>query len=261
VKLTARVITFVAGLTARQPYRSPTPEERQTAARGFAKLLDGVPAELSDLGFSVEDDVDDETGTSYTLAVNEPGTDRAWGLYVVDRSAPPSLAVEVPHSNSDLRTELVGLEYFRQVRGAVLLVAGAHRRAGGRTADVAHQPRSVFHAVAAELAERGLPQVQLHGFNDLRMPGVDVVLSTGRAPVGAPAKRAAERLLAAGFDVACAWEEPCAGLAGMTNSQGIVAAAVGTTFLHVELNRTVREDVVQREAVVAALTQARLDQA
>lgn len=250
------MLTFAAGLTARQPYRSPTPEERRAGARGFAKLLDGEPTDLADLGFSVDDDV---SGRPYTLVVNEPGTERAWGLYAVDRSAPPSIVVEIPHPNSDLRTELFGPAYFRRVPGAVLLVAGAHRRAGGRTADVAHQPASLFHVFAGQLGARGLPQVQLHGFNDLRVPGVDVVLSTGATPVGAPAKRAAERLQAAGFDVRCAWEEPCPGLEGRTNAQGVAAAASGTTFLHVELNRTVREDVSRREAVVAALTEARLD--
>ncbi|MEV6898927.1 hypothetical protein [Amycolatopsis sp. NPDC051372] len=50
-------------------------------------------------------------------------------MYVIDRSAPPSLVVEVPHPGFDLRTELFGVDLFRQVPGAVLLVAGAHRKA------------------------------------------------------------------------------------------------------------------------------------
>jgi hypothetical protein len=249
-------------LSARQAYRPPTDEERAAAVRGLAAVLaDGVAAspDLAELGFSVEDGVDGTTGRPYTLAVNEPGTERAWGLYAVDRSAPPSLVVEVPHPNSDLLTEIAGLDYFHLVPGAVLLVAGAHRRARERQADVAHRTDSLFHAVAAELGARGLPQVQLHGFGDLSMPGADVVLSSGAARAGAPARRAAEELSAAGFAVCHAWQDPCKGLEGRTNAQGIAAARGGTMFLHVEMSRTLREDPARRAAATAALAAARLD--
>lgn len=249
-------------MTARQPYRTPTAEERLAAARGLtAVLIEGraASADLVELGFSVEDGFDESTGRPYTLAVNEPGTERAWGLYVVDKSAPPSVVVEVPHPNSDLRTEIAGLDYFHHVPGAVLLVAGAHRRARGRAADVAHQADSLFHAVAAELGGRGLPQVQLHGFGDRSMPGVDVVLSSGATLAGAPARRAAKELAAAGFVVCHAWQDPCKGLEGVTNAQGIAAARGGTMFLHVEMSRTLREDAARRASAMAALAAARLD--
>jgi hypothetical protein len=251
------LLAFAAGLNARQPYRPPTPGERRRGEQGFSALLDGR-GDLADLGFSVRDLVDTETGRPYTLAVNGPGTERSWGMYLIDRSAPPSLVVEVPHPASDLRTELFGLDYFRAAPGAVLMIAGAHRRAGGRRADVAHQEESLFHVIATTLAGRGLPQVQLHGFGDHSMPGKDVVLSAGATAAGAPAKRAAERLGAAGFAVCRTWAEPCKQLEGATNVQGRAAAASGTMFLHVELNRSVREDDQRRVAVVGALAEARL---
>jgi hypothetical protein len=244
-------------LSARQPYRPPTPDERDSGVKGFSELLEGRSG-LADLGFSVEDLVDDETGRACTLAVNEPGTERAWGLYLIDRSAPPSLVAEVPHPASDLRTELFGLDYFRATPGAVLLVAGAHRRAGNRTADVAHQPNSLFHVITTMLAARGLPQVQFHGFGDLSAPRRDVVLSPGAGLAGEPAKRAADALGDAGFVVCRSWVEPCKPLEGTTNVQGRAAAAAGTMFLHVEMNRSVREDDERRLAVVGALTKARL---
>ncbi|KDN19226.1 hypothetical protein [Amycolatopsis rifamycinica] len=233
--------SFTAAQSARQPYRRPTAAELETAGTGFAALLDGRPHHLSDLGFSVTEDA---------LAVQEPGSERAWGLYAIDRSAPPSLVIEVPHASSDLRTDLIGLALFRQVPGAVLAVAGAHRR----REDPAHDTRTVFHVVTTLLARRGLPQVQLHGFNDRTMPEADVVLSAGAAVADDAARRAADRLEAAGFRVRRAWAEPCRGLAGTTNVQGL--AAGGTPFLHVELNRTTRE--TRRGDVVRALAGAEL---
>ncbi|MDQ7807266.1 hypothetical protein Q5425_26310 [Amycolatopsis sp. A133] len=233
--------SFTAAQSERQPYRGPSPVELTAAGAGFAAFLDGAPHALDELGFSVHDDA---------LAVHEAGSERAWGLYAIDRSAPPSLVVEVPHPSSDLRTDLIGLALFRQVPGAVLAVAGAHRR----REDPAHDTRTVFHVVTTLLARRGLPQVQLHGFNDRTLPAADVVVSAGAAPAGDAARRAADRLEAAGFRVRRAWAEPCRGLAGTTNVQG--RAADGTPFLHVELNRTTRE--TRRGAVVRALADADL---
>jgi hypothetical protein len=233
--------SFTAAQSTRQPYRHPTAAELETAGTGFAALLDGRSHHLPDLGFSVTGDA---------LVVQESGTERAWGLYAIDRSAPPSLVVEVPHPSSDLRTDLIGLALFQQVPGAVLAVAGAHRR----REDPAHETRTVFHVVTTLLARRGLPQVQLHGFKDRTLPAADVVLSAGAAEAGDAARRAADRLEAAGFRVRRAWAEPCRGLAGTTNVQG--QAADGTPFLHVELNRTIRE--TRRDAVVRALADADL---
>ncbi|MFG1641318.1 hypothetical protein ACGFMK_13605 [Amycolatopsis sp. NPDC049252] len=232
---------FTAAQSARQPYRVPTPAELRTAESAFAAFLDHRSHDLGELGFSVEGD---------TLAVQEPGTERAWGLYVVDRSAPLSLVVEVPHASSDLRTDRIGLALFRQVPGAVLAIGGAHRR----REDPAHETRSVFHVVTTLLARRGLPQVQLHGFGDTTLTSADVVLSAGAAEAGDAARRAADRFAAAGFRVCRAWDEPCRGLAGTTNVQS--QAAAGTPFLHVELSRTVRE--TRRADVVRALLDADL---
>lgn len=259
--LDTRISTFISALSADQEYRPPDAAERHTGGRGFAALLDAghaVPTDLDGLGFSVLDDVDAQTGRPYTIAVNEPASERAWGMYVIDRSAPPSIVVEVPHPAFDLRTELVGLAYFRAAPGTVLLIAGAHRKADNGKADVAHQEDSLFHVVATGLAGRGLAQVQLHGFHDTNAPDTDVIVSSGASEAGAPARRAADSLSAAKLVVCRAWSESCKGLEGVTNTQGRMAAAIGTVFLHVEMSRTIREDERRRADVVRALVQARL---
>lgn len=241
------VTDFTAGQSAHQEYHQPSSGELAATAAGFSAALDHrKTAEFTNLGFAVRDGVDSATGRAYTIAVSE----RAWGMYVIDRSAPSSVAVEVPHPVSDLRTELVGVDLFRQEPGAVLLVAGAHRRA----ADVAHEPASVFHTVATVLARRGLAQVQLHGFDDRNLPATDVVLSSGAALVGDLARRTADRLTAGGFAVCHAWTERCDRLEGTTNVQGEMAAAAGTEFLHVEISRTVRNSPARRADIVRALS-------
>ncbi|SDW48861.1 hypothetical protein SAMN05421504_101726 [Amycolatopsis xylanica] len=243
------VSDFTAGLSPRQVYHRPQPGDLTAAATGFAATLDRRrTTDFTKLGFSVRDGTDPATGRPYTIAVNE----RAWGMYVIDRSAPPSVAVEVPHPASDLRTELIGVDLFRREPGAVLLVAGTHRKA----ADVAHEPESVFHTVATVLARRGLAQVQLHGFDDQNLPATDIVLSSGIGVAGETAWKTANRLAAGGFAVCRAWREGCDGLEGMTNMQGEMAAAAGTVFLHVEMSRTVRESPARRADAVRALSEA-----
>ncbi|MGK4597960.1 hypothetical protein [Amycolatopsis sp. w19] len=260
--LSSLLAGFTSSLSAEQDYRSPGAGERRTAAAGFAALLDASPegtASLGKLGFAVRDGTDRQTGRPYTVAVNESGTERSWGMYLIDRSAPPSLAVEVPHPVSDLRTESFGLDYFRQVPGAVLLIAGAHRKADDGRADVAHEVDSVFHVVATTLAGRGLPQIQLHGFDDQNLPDDDIVLSSGATVAGPPAHRAADRLEAAGLDVCRAWASSCGALEGTKNVQGKAAAKDGTVFLHVEMSRTVREAGTAN--VIRALVEADLRKA
>jgi hypothetical protein len=254
-----RLAEFTRGLRPDGRYRAPTSGEREVAARGFASLLavsEGwlATSYLTPLGFSIEYEVDEATGRPYLLIVNEPGSERAWGMYIVDLSAAVRLAIEVPHPNSDLKTEQMGLELFRRIPGSILMVAGAHRDAAGKAADVAHRKDSIFHVVATNFASRGLPQVQLHGFGDATLPARDLVISTSTGQAGEVAEHTALQLERAGLAVCLAWREECGRLGGTRNAQGRTAAAFGSPYLHVEASRSVREDAGQRTAVIEAIT-------
>jgi hypothetical protein len=257
-RLAERLTQFTHGLRPDGPYRTPTRQERDAAAAGFGPLLAGSPDGLAAnylawLGFSVDHGVDEATGRPYVLLVNEPGSERAWGMYIVDLSAAVRLAIEVPHPNSDLRSEEMGLALFRRVPGSVLLVAGAHRNAAGKAADVAHREDSIFHVVATDFASRGRSQVQLHGFDDASLPARDVVVSTSTGQAGEVAEDTALRLERAGLAVCPAWREECGRLEGTRNAQGRAAAQFGSPYLHVEVSRTVRDDADRRAAVVEAI--------
>ena len=257
--LTARIASATGAFSPAQPYRPPNQAERAIAARGFADVVaHDRPgnADLADLGFTVDDLVDPATRRPCTLIQNEPGSARSWGMFLVDRSAPPSLAVEAPHPRFDRHSELFALDLFRATPGAVLLLAGAHRRANRNRADVAHDPDSMFQVMAACLTGLGLAQVQLHGFDNESAPGYDIVLSTGTTPTSDAAIRAGDGFQAAGLATCRAWAQVCAGLEGTTNVQGQLARRDGTVFLHVEMSRTVRDSEMYRSRVGKVLADA-----
>jgi hypothetical protein len=240
--LAGEVRRFAAGLDDDDPYRPPEAAERRQLLAGLRALEAGDPAHAAEgLGFTARTGVDEETGRPFGLLTN-PAGERAWGWYLVDLSAPVSLVVEVPHPNSDLRTEEIGLALYQAVPGSVLLVAGTHRRVDDDAGDVAHRTDSMFHAVARDLAGRGLPQIQLHGFHDDNLPDTDVVISPGAGDAGEDVRRIADRLDDADFRVCRAWRRDCGRLEGKTNEQGRDAARRGTPFAHVEISRGVRDD-------------------
>jgi hypothetical protein len=251
-----RVEDFAGALSPDAPYRAPRSDERGTALAGLLPLLDGTATSadtLRPLGFTVESGVDDVSGRPFVLAATEPGTERGWGMYIADRSTAPRLVIEVPHPNADLDTEALGIELYRRTPGAVVLIAGAHRRAAGERADVAHHTDALFHAVAGELAQRGLPQVQLHGFDEQSLPGYDVVVSAGRARPGPAATRVADRI---GPSACRGWDDECGKLEGTTNVQGKFAAEHGFVFLHIEVTGRLRESVPARAELARALAEA-----
>jgi hypothetical protein len=250
---------FAATLRPEAPYRPPAEGERKDVVSALQPLFtpgfdrSRVAEALRPLGFTLSVDTDRATGREYALVVNEKDTERGWGVYLVDLSTPVRLAVEVPHPNFDLGTERIGLALFRAVPGSILLVAGAHRRAADGAGDVAHRTDSAFHAVAADLAERDIPQVQVHGFHDDSLPDTDVVISPGAGKAGSVIKRIAGDIDDAGLKTCRSWERECGRLEGTRNEQGKVADEQDAVFVHLETSRSVRDDDEQWNKLVRAI--------
>jgi hypothetical protein len=254
VPLADRLRQFASTMRERDPYRPPNERDRRRFAAAVAGLgaTDGNTDELRSLGMVVEHGTDAQTGRRFALVAEAPGSARGWGLYAVDLSRPARIAVQVPHPANDLRTEEIGLELFRRVPGAVLAVAGTHRRAAGGAGDMAHRTDSMFHALAEEHARRHLPQVQLHGFDDASLPSSDVVLSAGAGQPGDPIERVADAV-PANLRVCRAWRSDCGALEGTKNAQGTTAAEHATTFFHIEVNRSVRNSPSNWSGLVDAI--------
>ncbi|MFF4950602.1 hypothetical protein ACWC2K_13550 [Streptomyces chattanoogensis] len=248
VDLTRRISDYTSPFNEDSGYRHPTHEERQTVAQGVGLLLDGHRAQarqrLSRVDFEIRTVTDSATGRRYAEVGDrtERGpAPRGWGRVYVDLGAPAHWSVQVPHPVADARTEQLGVSVLRGPRGGVLVIAGAHRRAGdGDAADVAHRTDTVFDAVCDELTERGLPGIQVHGFADDSVPDYDVIASTGDGERARPEGQAlADALRARTWHVCRAWARSCP-LEGRTNVQGRKAAAEGVPFLHVEFSNTIR---------------------
>lgn len=259
VGLGARLDDFAAALREDSGYEPPDARQRRafveavTAVGGSGSWEASDALRASDL--TVDQGTDAQTGRPYVAVASAPDAEQGWGFYVVDTSRPTRLVVQVPHPANDLRTHEIGLALFRRVPGAVLAVAGTHRRAANGAGDAAHRTDSGFHALAEEHSARGLPQVQLHGFADESLSSADVVLSPGSARTGALIERVADGL-AGGTRVCRAWERDCGELEGRRNAQGEAAAAHDADFVHVEVNRTVREDPEEWQEVVRAVADA-----
>ncbi|WPB89490.1 hypothetical protein [Streptomyces malaysiensis] len=261
VRLERRITDFTAGFGPDSGYREPRRAERRAVADAVGLILDGHPDRarppLTDAGFRLRTLTDSGTGRRYAeLSDRTEDTDapRGWGRVYVDLSAPARWSVQVPHPVSDEDTERLGARVLLGSPGGVLVLAGAHRRAGdGDAADAAHRTDSVFDAVCDELVRRGLPGVQLHGFADDSAPGRDVVASTGKGSAGrADARRLAAALTARHFSVCRAWVRGCP-LEGRDNVQGRRAAAGHVTFLHVEFARSVRTSDTRIRRAAAAV--------
>lgn len=65
------------------------------------------------------------------MARSEPLTAQAWGIYVVDLSAPLGLSVAMPHPKFDEERELLATRLWRALPGSMLAVAAVHRAGNG----------------------------------------------------------------------------------------------------------------------------------
>ncbi|MDX8050577.1 hypothetical protein SK571_14395 [Lentzea sp. BCCO 10_0798] len=260
-----RVQRYSAALREDAAYRPPSDDERRTFVDALATLSAGRPDDvplavgpLRELGMSVEQGTDDQTGRNYVIVASEPNAERGWGLYMIDLTRPARVALQVPHPANDLHTGEIGLELFRKVPGSVLAVSGTHRAVANGAGDAAHRVDSMFHALAVEHSERGLPQVQLHGFGDDSLSSADAVISPG-----AGAAESAHRRIADGLDrslrICRAWARDCGELEGRRNKQGGVAAGHGVTFVHLEASRTVRDDPATWQKIVNVTADALTD--
>ncbi|MCX5212539.1 hypothetical protein OG689_25175 [Kitasatospora sp. NBC_00240] len=260
VDLAARVDAWTAGFGPSTPYSSPDEGQRRAVVDGVAQAVEGHPDQadrsLRTVGYRLTEFVDSGSGRRLAEIADGSGheAERGWGRVYVDLSAKASWSVQVPHPVFDTRTELLGVEVFRDAPGGVLVLAGAHRKAGaGGSSDPAHRTDTVFDAVLQATAARGLPGLQVHGFDEGSLPGQDAVLSGGTAPPGPALRSTADGLEGAGFAVCRAWRDKCGHLEGTTNVQGRFAAGLGLPWLHVELGNGLRTDPERRAEVAAVL--------
>ncbi|MFD8753505.1 hypothetical protein ACFV0O_21390 [Kitasatospora sp. NPDC059577] len=262
VDLASRVDDYTADFAADGPYTAPDAAQRRAVADGVLGALDGQSEQagkaLARAGYRLTEFTEAATGRRVAEIADITATagSRGWGRVYLDLSARTNWSVQVPHPVSDARTEALGVELFRAAPGGVLVLAGAHRRAGADgSSDVAHRTDTVFAAVVEALTGRGLPGIQVHGFDEGSLPGQDAVVSGGAGQAGPAAELTAASLGRSGYAVCRAWREKCGQLGGTTNVEGRFAAGVGVPWLHVELGNGLRTEPARRAVVAGVLAE------
>jgi hypothetical protein len=242
------------------------------AGTGLTALLcgdvGGARAELARCGFTITEDVDPVTGRPYLLARSGSSTKWPGGLFLVDRSAAPSLCVGVPRATDDQPCVDLGLRLWRAVPGSLLALAAAPRGNRGRGVDQTHDTASPFHAAWALAAgPRGMTQVQIVRFDGRPPRGPagwgawghtrDVVVSVGSADVTLPALRIVEQVEAIGQDVRRDWNGPAPEVSPYrTNPQSLVAGRRHWAWAVLALGPMVHSTPARWQALADAVAQA-----
>lgn len=252
--LSAWLANRVSLMDDSDPYRPPTSTERSIGVQALKAQEAGTrpSGSAAKIGITASTGTDAATGRAYSMLASETETDRAWGAVIVDRSRPVRLVIEIPHPKDDINTPLIGLSLFRKVPGSALVVAGSTRNAG-TDADAAHYTDTMFQAYAGHLAVETGKEVQVHGFADASLPGVDAIPSPGPTTASTLQSATVKALSNAGLSVCDGSSSTCGNLRGTTNVQGAAAKARGSKFLHIETSRTVRESAANRATIVAAV--------
>lgn len=210
-------------------------------------------------------DLGDEGAASYLLREEMP-ISRGWGLYVFREKMANNIIVEAPHPLADKQSDLTALNVYRALNARALLIAGAHRDANREgVADVSHTPDSIFQSVHESLLEKkpalsDVPLVlQIHGFSSKKHPGYPkVVLGFGQKITQSEillSRTLVDALTARGIQAGIcegnSWQDLC----GTKNIQG--SSPEDVTFIHIELDETIRND---DDILIAVLAQVFTEQ-
>lgn len=247
-------------------YREPTQAEREA----FAALI----------GMALADEAHDVQRGPFVLrtlsdaalsVVGEKLDARAGaGAVALRRGAGRPVLIEAPHTFFDMGTLDIALGLFFELQARALIVNTVHRgsaahgdedapsaASGELASDVAHQPGSLFSVAHARLlaAYHGALSIQVHGFADASVPGVDAVVSAAGSKVDA--KRVARSVGAAlpGFRVA-AYPDDVRRLGGLQNAQAHISRDLDAPFIHLELAKRLRTELTRRPDLLKQLGRA-----
>jgi len=223
----------------------PTNPEKEAFGALAAELVAGQLGQTAEVyGYQITRYADrGDTGAERLVLREREPVQRAWGLYLFRIGQASNVIVEAPHPLSDEATPIIATSAYRALKARALLIAGARRDTNrDGSADVAHNARTVFQAMHQALVASGeLVVLQFHGFSAARHDGYpQVVLSSPEPGAERLLDHMAGALRDKGLSVGVCnsgnWSELCGG----TNAQAL--AVEDDTFIHIELDQSVRED-------------------
>jgi hypothetical protein len=242
---------------------------RQAADSVMAGRVAGADAVLNGFGYDAYRIRESSTGDTLTvlrerLAANDT-VPRGWGTYIYNPRAQQLVDIHVNHPISDLNTEDIGIELYRDGHYRWFMVAGAERDANpdSMEADVAHASTTIFHTMATRVAMYLVRVVSIHGFdvdNHDNLPdGADQVIShgiNGDTIYGAALLNLRTRLVNAGWEAGLFERTPgFTSLGGTENVQGQHwNARVGRErWMHLEIEHNVRTSTTAWRAMNTTL--------
>ncbi|MBM83138.1 MAG: hypothetical protein CMJ78_21460, partial [Planctomycetaceae bacterium] len=254
-------------------YVAPTAQER-TDFRALATSvynLDLATAltQATALDYELVEFIDATSSKSYIVLREEldnGAVTRGWGSYILDPNYKHDVLIEINHPLFDTNTPELGAIIFEDSGSRAFLIAGAHRSANGfNTADVADPINSIYQEVheVFDGATGESTTYSFHGFNSdgKGFPDpTDVVLSSTDDAISTEVIDLDMRLELINGIKSYAFNELdpndannvlvndgvdgtiFSSLAGKQNVQGIHTRGEGGTFIHVELEQSIRFD-------------------
>lgn len=253
--IVSRVVASGPDREARE-YRPPSRETAEAVAASVAELLTtgGVGRLPGDYQLEPTTAGPDDP----INALVEQGRPTAGnGLYAARglSNSRPALVIQIPHPVADKHTETMGTQLFAETSAQLFMLAGAHRNAGDDS-DVAHSGDTTFAAVNDAVVQSGTTVIQLHGFSSAKHDDYgDVVLSSTVDDPSPLVRRLAQDLTANGFDTCVYNGKKCKALGATTNVQAAQARAVGADFIHIEVDRDIRDSSSKRAELVRVIGQ------
>lgn len=214
--------------------------------------------EASRLGYDLIKLTNEKTGIAYYVLRETAGKNRGWGLYIFRAGVGSrDLVIEAPHPVDDLYTDRIGIMAFSKSKAKVFLMAGARREANrDGSSDAAHSSHSIFEVVHETVTKNSTTIIQVHGFTLIKNPGYpQIVLSSGDGLATSPVSELSSILKAKGLTTEISGGGALKKLEAATNVQGKYTNSIGATFIHIELESSVREDSSKYRKVVSAISE------
>lgn len=276
VNLRMMMDTITRGMIADSTNNYDTPSSaaitrfREATDSVTAGKVAGADALLNDYWYDVYRVRESSTGDTLIvmrerLAANDT-VRQGWGTYIYNPRAQQLVDIHVNHPISDLNTEDIGIELFRDGHYRWFMVAGAERDANpvSMAADVAHASPTIFHTMTTRVTMSLVRVLSIHGFdvdNHDNLPdGADQVISHGINPdtIGyGPALRNLHlRLVADGWEAGLFNRTPgFTTLGGTENLQGQhwIRNTGRERWMHLEIEYNVRTNTAAWRAMNTTL--------
>jgi hypothetical protein len=257
-------------------YVAPSEPELAAYRAWLSKVCAGATSAQAPVGFLLEPL---ERGASAWLLREAGDKRRGAGVVLIDgRSDAAPLIVEAPHTFFDAGTLEIAASVFATLRARALLINTVHRTGGGdgesggdgddeargelarsrlAHADLAHTESSFYLAAHQALLEAydNPATLQIHGFRDEIGDGARVIVSAARSTADARAVAEALRPLL-GADGVRTYPDQVRLLGGTTNVQARASAVAGAPFIHLELSRSVRDELLRDARLLERVARA-----